>query len=218
MAASRDIDAPGTSPGDRQPRQPRRPLEVRRQQVLDAALDLIVDRGFAGATMEAIARHAGLAKPVVYNAYRRLDPLLSALIERENARALAPLLAPLEDEEMIARDPQAVLGAWLERMVNAILADQPLWRLVLMPPEGAPPVLQAAVRDGREAARLRLVELITPVQQSQPRLAGLDPYWLAHAMLAVCEHFARQLLDDPAEFTPERIHAFARNMLGAVLG
>jgi AcrR family transcriptional regulator len=185
---------------------------------LDAALDLIVDKGFAGATMEAISRHAGLAKPVVYNAYRRLDPLLSALIERENARALGPLLAPLENEDQLLADPQAVLAAWVERMVDSILADKPLWRLVLMAPDGAPPALQAAVREGREAARLRLVELITPVQQSQPRLAGMDPYWLAHAMLAICEHFARQLLADPDQFTPERIHAFARDMFGAVLG
>jgi AcrR family transcriptional regulator len=215
MATPPDQDA-SEVPG--RGRQPRRPLAERRQQVLDAALDLIVDGGFAEATMEAIARHAGLAKPVVYKAYRRLDPLLAALIERENRRALAPLLAPLEDEAAPVGDPQARLSAWLERMIDAILADQRLWRLVLLPPEGAPPALRAAVEDGRERARRRLVELITPITRSEPRLVGIDPDWLAHAMLAVCEHFARRLLDEPDEFTPERIHLFARAMLAAVLG
>lgn len=198
-------------------RQPRLPLEVRRQQVLDAALDLIVDSGFAGATMEAISRRAGLAKTVVYNAYRRLDPLLEALIERENARALEPLLAPLENEHLLDSDPQAVLAAWIDRMVDSILADPKLWRLVLMPPEGAPPALRAAIRDGRDAARRRLVELIEPLAAKRPEVADVDPYWMSHALLAVCEHFAGLIVAEPEQYTRERIQLFAHRMLGMIL-
>lgn len=166
--------------------------------------------------MEAIARRAGLAKPVVYNAYRRLGPLLEALIAREQARALEPLLAPLPNEELASTEPEEVLRAWIERMVQSIQADQRLWRLVLMPPEGAPRQLQAAIRNGREQARGRLVELIVPAQSARPGLAELDPGWLAHAVLAVCEHFAREMLAEPEEFTPARLHDFAQRMLALI--
>jgi AcrR family transcriptional regulator len=44
------------------------PIEARREQVLDAALRLITDRGYDAVTMEAIARESDLSKPVVYNA------------------------------------------------------------------------------------------------------------------------------------------------------
>jgi AcrR family transcriptional regulator len=62
-------------------RQPRMPIEVRREQVLDVALKLIVEKGYAAATMEAVAREADLAKPRVYSAYPGRGPLLRALLE-----------------------------------------------------------------------------------------------------------------------------------------
>ena len=62
-------------------RQPRLPIEVRRQQVLDAALSIITEDGYAAVSMEAIARRVDVAKPVVYNAFAGLDALLHALLE-----------------------------------------------------------------------------------------------------------------------------------------
>ncbi|MFD6157212.1 helix-turn-helix domain-containing protein [Nocardia sp. NPDC060256] len=46
-------------------RQPRMRLAVRREQVLDAALRLVTQHGYAAITMEAVAREAELAKPHV---------------------------------------------------------------------------------------------------------------------------------------------------------
>ena len=41
--------------------------ERRRPEVLDAALKLFLERGYEGTSMEAIARAAGVTKPVVYD-------------------------------------------------------------------------------------------------------------------------------------------------------
>ena len=49
-------------------RQPRMPIEARRDQILDGALRLIIERGYTAASMEAIAREANIAKPRVYTA------------------------------------------------------------------------------------------------------------------------------------------------------
>ncbi|HWI06822.1 MAG TPA: helix-turn-helix domain-containing protein, partial [Solirubrobacteraceae bacterium] len=72
-------------------RQPRMPIHVRREQVLDAALRLITNVGYGALTMEAVAREAGLSKPVVYNAFPGRTALLSALLAREEGRALGAL-------------------------------------------------------------------------------------------------------------------------------
>src|SRR6266567_3249561 len=95
-------------------RQPRMPIEVRRQQALDAALSLIIRHGYGEVTMQAIAREANLAKPVLYNAYPRLGPLLMALLEREQARALTALAEALPPQEADTTDPTELLLGWLE--------------------------------------------------------------------------------------------------------
>ena len=53
-----------TAPAKR-PYAPRLPPEERREQLLDAAMGLIIDEGYGGVSMEGIARRAGVTKPVV---------------------------------------------------------------------------------------------------------------------------------------------------------
>src|SRR5262249_42173762 len=72
---------------------PRMPLDQRRQQLLDAALALIVREGYAGVTVDAIAQEAGVTKPVVYGAYANLSLLLTALLDRTQSDAVTQLLA-----------------------------------------------------------------------------------------------------------------------------
>ncbi len=57
----------------RRPYAPRLPPEQRREQLLDAALCLIVERGYAGVSIEAVARIAGITRPVVYDHFPNLD-------------------------------------------------------------------------------------------------------------------------------------------------
>ncbi|WP_454793184.1 TetR/AcrR family transcriptional regulator [Mycolicibacterium lutetiense] len=50
--------------------------------ILDAALDLMIDRGADSASIEAIARRAGVAKLTVYRRWKNKDELLIAALER----------------------------------------------------------------------------------------------------------------------------------------
>src|SRR5689334_25271338 len=43
------------------------PREVRRRQVIALARDLFIERAYAGASMDELARRAGVSKPVVYD-------------------------------------------------------------------------------------------------------------------------------------------------------
>ena len=69
-------------------RKPRMTGAERREQILDVTSDLVGDRGFHALSIEAVAREAGITRPVIYGHFDDLDGLLTALIDRESVRAL----------------------------------------------------------------------------------------------------------------------------------
>lgn len=195
-------------------RQRRMPIGVRRQQVLDAALRLISQHGYGSATMEAIAREADLAKPVVYRAYPGLGPLLQALLQREEERAFSTLseaLLPPTD-----RDPNGMLLAWLDRLAHAIVDDPGRWRLILIPPDETPPVVREHVQAGRVLALQHVRSLIDGLFDPRASLGPIDRELFAQVILAAAEHAGRLLLREPDNYPPERLVAFAASVLGAL--
>lgn len=199
----------------RRARQPRMPIEVRREQVLDAALRLIAEHGYGAATMEAIAREASLAKPVVYNAYPGLGPLLQALLEREEAQGLKALGAAMAPQPVDA-DPTGLLLFWLHSLARAIAENPGQWRLMLIPPLQTPEVVREHVQAGRAFALEQVRSLTWALLDQRPSLERLDRELAAQAVLAVAEHAAKLLLEDPDEYTPERLVEFADSVLRAL--
>lgn len=70
--------------GDGEPKWRRRSDE-RPDEILDAALDEFVERGFDQARVEDVAKRAGLSKAGVYLYFSSKEDILRALIEREIA-------------------------------------------------------------------------------------------------------------------------------------
>ena len=69
-------------PGNRNHGNRHQRSEPARRAVLEAADDLLVERGFAGVTMEAIATRAGVAKQTVYRWWpSKTDVLLDAFLQ-----------------------------------------------------------------------------------------------------------------------------------------
>src|SRR5580704_2057305 len=89
--------ASDAAPKPRRPYAPRLPPGQRREQLIDAALSVIVDQGYEGVSIEAIARTAGVTRPVIYDHFPNLGKLLRALIEREEDYALAQLAEVVPD-------------------------------------------------------------------------------------------------------------------------
>ena len=131
--------------------------EERREQLLDATKAIADRSGFHAVSIEAVAREAGITRPVVYGHFDDLSGLLEALVERESARALGQLADILPtDLEGDARDQ--LLGG-LRGYLRAAEADPVTWRLVLMPPEGAPDVLRDHIARGRAAATSKVLNV-----------------------------------------------------------
>src|SRR5829696_3322985 len=79
--------------------------EEARQAVLEAADDLLVERGFAGVTIEGIAARAGVAKQTIYRWWSsKVDVLLDTFID-DMAEHLTP-----PDHGDLGRDLRAHLG------------------------------------------------------------------------------------------------------------
>src|SRR5213592_2395775 len=69
--------------------------ERRRPLVLDAAFKLFLERGYEGTSMEAVARAAGVSKPVVYSCFPSKEALFTALLMREERRVLGQIAGSL---------------------------------------------------------------------------------------------------------------------------
>jgi AcrR family transcriptional regulator len=188
------------------------PIEVRREQVLDAALGLIAAHGYGAATMEAIAREANLAKPVVYNAYPGLGPLLRALLEREEQRGLKTLADAMPTQPLDA-DASGLLLFWLRSLADAIAENPGRWRLMLIPPEETPGVVREHVQAGRAFALDQVRSLLGALLDEHRSLKKIDRELAAQTVLAIAEHAAKLLLRDPDEYTPERLVEFASTLL-----
>jgi AcrR family transcriptional regulator len=173
----------------------------RREQLLDATKAIVGERGFHAVSIEAVAREAGITRPIVYGHFHDLGGLLEALVKRETARALGQLRIVGPDD--LAEDPRKALLASLTSYLEAVRDDPATWRLVLMPPEGAPPILHDLIARGREAVLEQLARAVTPGLESP------DPELFAHTLSAVSDESARLLLTDPERYPVERIVPFA---------
>src|SRR4051794_7822017 len=54
----------------------------RREQLLDATKAIVVADGFHAVSIEAVAREAGITRPIVYGHFDDLGGLLEALVQR----------------------------------------------------------------------------------------------------------------------------------------
>jgi AcrR family transcriptional regulator len=186
--------------------------EARREQLLDVTKAIVVDRGFHAVSMEAVAREAGVSRPIVYGHFHDLEGVLEALVAREGARALEQLGGVLPAALGEAHPRERLLGA-LAGYLEAVRADPDTWRLVLMPQEGAPRMLHERIAQGRAAVVAQLAGALGPASGAA---STPDPELTAILLTAFADEAARLLLADPGRYPAERITALAEWFLGTV--
>jgi AcrR family transcriptional regulator len=188
------------------PRRRRLSAAERREQLLDVTAELAAEAGFHRISVEGVARRAGITRPIVYEHFDDLPGLLRAMVDRENERALGQLAAILPDASATA-DPAAALAAALRGYLEAVRAEPVRWRLVLMPPEGAPELLRERIATGRSAVLAALAQFVGPGLESP------DPPLTAATVSAVADEAARLTLDDPETYPVDRLVAHAEWVL-----
>jgi AcrR family transcriptional regulator len=182
--------------------QARMTAEERREQLLDVTKAIVAERGFHAVSIEAVAREAGITRPIVYGHFTDLQGLLEALVERESARSLAQL-AEVLPVDLAHGDPREQLLAGLRGYLEVVQGDPATWRLVLMPPEGAPEILRERIEQGRAAIVIELARTLQPGLGSGNE--SPDPELTARMLSAFSDEMARLVLTDPATYPPERV-------------
>ena len=100
----------------------RRRAEARPDEVLDAALELFVEKGFSATRVEDIATRAGLSKGAVYLYFPSKEAILEGLVRRAVLPIANNAIAFLEN---YSGDPRLVIGTVM-KMIAGRLADPKL--------------------------------------------------------------------------------------------
>ncbi|MGB5151370.1 MAG: helix-turn-helix domain-containing protein [Mycobacterium sp.] len=166
----------------------------RRAQLLDAARDVVAAGGYPALTMDRVAVESGVTRPVVYQQFTDLSGLMTALLDRESAIAFAGI-GSVADVHSIDE-----LGRGILAYLHAAPAS---WRIILRPPDGAPPEVRTRVELGRAYAR-----------SVAARHLSIDPDSVAaRVLLAAIEELVRLHLDDPAAHPDEEILTYLRSLV-----
>ena len=152
---------------------PRLPPQERKEQLLDTALEIIALQGYPAVSIDAIARRAGVSRPVVYGVWPDLDALLTDLHRRQEQRAMsqvAEAIPPGPGE----RDPDELLVASFRSFLEAVAGDPLTWRLFLLPIEGMPAAVARRAERTRAALRGQVTQLVAwgVEQRGGPRRTG----------------------------------------------
>jgi AcrR family transcriptional regulator len=174
--------------------------EGRREQLLDVALEVVVTEGFYAATIDRVARDAGVTRTLIYNQFGDLAGMVSALVDRETGRAMVGMLealAPMPDDLDFVEVGEALFRA----MVAAVDRAPRSWAILLNPPEGGPPELHERIAAGRAVARAAVQELLT----SRLPDGVADPELAAHLHQLLGEELVRLHSRDPERYPVDRM-------------
>lgn len=143
----------------------RRSVDERREQLIDAAIDVLATDGLAGTTTRRITEHAGVALGAFHYAFRSKDDLLRAVIERFSAGITAVLdqaaAEPFDTVEVLTE--RVIRGYWafVEETPQLQLAQYELTLYALRNP------------DLRELGELQYTRMSDAVMSVLGRVPGL---------------------------------------------
>jgi AcrR family transcriptional regulator len=212
---------PGSPSDAAKPRRryaPRMPPERRREQLLDAALSVIVQQGYEGVSIEAVARNAGVTRPVIYDHFPNLGTLLQALIEREESHSLQQLAVVVPDNPARQGEPAELFAAGVRRFLDAVASRPDSWRVILLPPEGTPAIVREHVETNRRVVQARIESVVRWAIDRTDIPEDLDVELCARAIRSLSEEAGRQVLTDPLGFSPERYERFVLAVMKLIWG
>jgi AcrR family transcriptional regulator len=194
MAAGGARARSGARPASPARRRGRPPLAVDEPALLDAAAGVFASEGYFGATVDDIARRAGISKALVFRRYRTKDALFDLTVEHE-VRSLTEKLFRAYD----AADRLPVKDS-IRPGVEAVI------RYATSRPDGARLLFQTGftVGHGATPASEKVRALVTEriAHMTQRRLdelgapGGEHAAWLlASALVGASEHVARLIVE-----------------------
>ncbi|HOX44509.1 MAG TPA: TetR/AcrR family transcriptional regulator [Myxococcota bacterium] len=159
--------------------------EVRAEQILDAALDIIGKQGSHRVTLEGVGKRVGLTKSAIYHYFANKQDMVRALIMREGTRMMTALERAAEHTADPATKLRAILRARAEFLsreggpltwsLETALDIEPIAREVIPVLRGAEQDLYASVlRQGNANGKLTVANPDAAAKMLSNCLHGFD--------------------------------------------
>lgn len=170
-----------------------------RRSLLDAAEALILERGFAGATVDAIVERAGVSKGAFFHHFSSKSKLGSLLLERHGERELRRMQRVLQRAEEVSDDPliQVLIGLTLmEEELRSPestgdggdgFVEGSLLAVVASHPDACDDSTLASARTALAERRSLLSERLEEAARRHPTAGELEPPALARMLEALLE-------------------------------
>jgi AcrR family transcriptional regulator len=202
------------------PRQRRK--EARPQELLDAALELFVEKGFSATRSEEVAARAGVAKGTLYLYYPSKEDLLKAVV-RENLSALIAEAATIAGSFEGTTQELLVLlmQTWWERVGNTPASG--IFKIILTEmgnfPDFARFYVQEVIEPG-EALFTGVIERGIATGELRPVNIHETVHVLVFPMLMMCLHrhslgacAGMKPMLDPQSFIQTHVDVIVRGLL-----
>nr|WP_296773589.1 TetR/AcrR family transcriptional regulator [Rhodococcus sp. (in: high G+C Gram-positive bacteria)] len=194
----------GSLPGERR--------DLRREKLLDAAVDIFGTSGYRSASIDRICSTAGLTKRYFYESFDSSEDLLTAVYRRATTTMLGAIVTPSIDNSATSEE---VLKAALSNFFQAIADDPRSARIVLLEVLGVSAEVDALYRQTTSL----FVDAVLGVAESVGTargLAGPNRRTLAIGLVGAVLMMTQQWLLAPDSEPLEGIIAGAHTILGAV--
>jgi AcrR family transcriptional regulator len=170
-------------------------VEDRSEQIMDAALRVFAQKGFARATIKDIGHEAGVTSGLIYHYFESKEALLKSIFESRTPLQLIRTIP----EQMLELPPDKFLRTFLKNMLAIVESEKFLRVLRVYLPEAiynpsSNTIGASAIHEATE-----FLESYLTAKMSSGELRQTDAGLITHLLLGCMMDFAlrRQVLRDP---------------------
>jgi AcrR family transcriptional regulator len=189
------------------------PRAEREEQIVAIAIGEFAENGYAGASMVAIARRAGISKPLIYQYFGSKDGLYLACLHSVSGG----LLARLEEAETEVDDSVESRIYPLRAIFEALEPQRHAWRMLFDPSMPATGEIAAAARDYRARTTEIAASGSARFLAARGIRSRLDASALTAVWMGVVNSLVEWWLNHPGESAEQMIERCYR-LLAAILG
>lgn len=168
-------------------------LELRRQQILDAAATCFARRGFHQTTMQDICDQAELSPGAVYRYFRSKAEIIQAMCARGHSEDVETIRAAMTQGGTLAVFDELIRSFFSELDDNEVCA----LTIELLAEARKDEFVLDSIRSGWRVIREPLAEIIREAQTNGEIDATLDPDAVARVMMALYQGLLHQKLVEP---------------------
>ena len=151
----------------------RRRKEARPAELLDAALEVFVERGYVATRLEDVARRAGITKGAMYHYFENKEALFKAMIRAKVVENIAAEEQIVQDFQGSARDMLLLLMTrWWERVVEG--SNSGIVKLV-MSEAGSFPEIATFFHEEVMQRKTKLFEHVMKLGMARGEFRRMDP-------------------------------------------